>query len=75
MKVQRVIARGNSQGINIPRTYLRALGWRQGTNLFLQIIDGALVVKRIPESTAGRAQAWLERNAHAEATGARKPSA
>lgn len=64
MRIQKIISRGNSQGINIPQTYLRELGWRRGSHLFLEVVGDALMVRRIPESTPGRAAAWLERRSN-----------
>lgn len=75
MRIQKIIARGNSQGVNIPKGYMNKLGWRRGSHLFLEVAGDALIVRRIPESTPGRAQAWLERRTNGKAKPDAKPTA
>jgi len=47
MTIVRINRRGNSLGVNIPKSYLGELAWGVGVCLFVQIKDGALIFRPV----------------------------
>jgi len=43
VQIVRINRRGNSLGVNLPRPYLKELGWGVGVYLMLEIQGGSLV--------------------------------
>lgn len=49
-RILRTIGRrtGNTGCVNLPRHYMKRLGWNIGDAVSIEIVDGALVVVRVP---------------------------
>jgi antitoxin component of MazEF toxin-antitoxin module len=47
MKIQTLQKRGNSYGINIPKTYMKSLGWVPNEYVAIGVEDGKIIVQRL----------------------------
>ncbi len=47
MKIQTLQKRGNSFGVNIPKKYMKELGWVPNEYLAIAILDGHIIISRL----------------------------